>query len=575
LFDHTELPHEFQRNFLPPNLDPADWAQLNKAFERLLSREIRSKKELQKWLADESELGAAIFEESAIRYVGMTTQTDNEEYERAYLYFVDNIMPKAEEKGFLLSRKYVDSKFRRELRRDNYFVIDRRKENTVALFRQENLELEKHDARIRQTYQKISGAMTVFFDGQERTMQFMRKYLEEPNRETRRRAWEAAEKRRIKDHDSLDQVYDDLIKVRHQIAVNAGFENFRDYSFRKKERFEYTPEDCFRFHAAVEEYFVPLSREIYERRKESLGVDTLRPWDLFANPEGKPPLRPFRTADELISGCTRIHESVSPELAKQFKRIRELNLLDLESRRGKAPGGYNYELPEVRLPFIFMNAVGRDDDIYTLLHESGHAFHTFATRNSDLLFDYRGENIPSEFAEVASTTMELIGGEHIDGTFYDTNDAARSMREHLTGIVRLMGWAATIDSFQHWVYTHPGHSREERSEAWLKIHERYGVGESWEGYGEERRSFWQRQLHLYEVPFYYVEYGIATMGALNLWLRYRKHPKEAVKAYKSALSLGASRPIPGLFEAAGIPWDLGRNAVRSYASELRRALVIS
>ncbi len=572
MFDHDRLPHEFRRNFLPQKLDPADWSQLGPIYESLLNREIHSREELEEWLADESELDAALFEEGAIRYVRMTTQTDNKDYEKAYLHFVENVIPNAEERSFLLSRKYVTSRFRKELRNDDYFVIDRRKENTVALFREENLELEKQDARVRQTYQKITGAMTVLFEGQERTMQYMRKYLEEPDRGMRKKAWEAAEERRLKDRDRLDQVYDDLVKIRHKIAVNAGFENFRDYIFRKKERFEYTPEDCFRFHNAVEEYFVPVARKIYEKRREGLGIDTLRPWDLFADPEGKPPLRPFQTAEELIRGCTSIHESVSPELAKQFRRIRELNLLDLESRRGKAPGGYNYELSEVRLPFIFMNAVGRDDDIYTLLHESGHAFHTFATRDSRLLFDYRGENIPSEFAEVASTSMELIGGEHVEGTFYDSAHAARSMKEHLSGIVRLMGWVATIDSFQHWVYTHPDHSGEERSEVWLKIHERYGVGESWEGYEEARRSFWQRQLHLYEVPFYYVEYSIATMGALNLWLRYRKDPKDAVEAYLSALSLGASRPIPQLFEAAGIPWDLGDNTVESYASELSRIL---
>jgi len=552
-------------------LDPADWPQLEKAFESLEGREVHSRKELEEWLRDDSELSASIFEAGAIRYVRMTTQTDNKEFEKDYLYFVETIQPKAEERQFRLSRKYVQSKFRKELGKQ-YFVIDRRKENTVALFREENLDLEKEDARVRQKYMKITGAMTVLFEGQERTMQYMRKYLEENDRGLRRRAWEAAEARRLKDRESLEEVYDDLIKLRHKIAVNAGFNNFRDYMFRKKERFDYTPQDCFRFHDAIKEYFVPLSREIYKRRMESLGTDRMRPWDLSADPERKPPLHPFKTSEDLVRGCTRVHESISPDLAKQFRRIQELNLLDLESRRGKAPGGYNYEMSEVRLPFIFMNAVGRDGDVYTLLHESGHAFHTFATRDSGLLFDYRGENIPSEFAEVASTTMELIGGEHLQGVFYDSQSAARSMREHLTGIVGLMGWVATVDSFQHWVYTHPEISRRERADYWVEIHEKYSVGESWDGYEETRRSFWQRQLHLYEVPFYYIEYGIATVGALNLWLRYRKDPREAVEAYRSALALGASRPILQLFEAAGIPWPLEHRTVERSAGELRRVL---
>ncbi|TLY05097.1 MAG: M3 family oligoendopeptidase, partial [Thaumarchaeota archaeon] len=405
MFDYARLPHEFRRNFLPAHLAPSDWGQLEKAFTSLENREIRSRKELEEWLGDESELSAAIFEESAVRYVRMTTQTGNNDYEKAYLDFVENVQPKAKEREFLLDRKYVGCGFRSELRKDYYYVIDRRKENNVSLFRNENVELEKQDAKLGQQYYKVAGAMTVQFEGQERTMQYMRRYLEEPDRGLRQRAWEASEGRRLRDRGKLDQVFDDLVRVRHRIAVNAGFENYRDYAFRKKERFEYTPEDAFRFHDAVEGSFVPLAREIYEKAKKSLGIDTLRPWDIFTDPEGKPPLLPFNNAEDLVRGCIQIHESVSPDLAKQFKRLRDLNLLDLESRPGKAPGGYNYELSEVRLPFIFTNAVGRDDDVYTLLHESGHAFHTFATREAGLLFDYRGESIPSEFAEVASTAM--------------------------------------------------------------------------------------------------------------------------------------------------------------------------
>ncbi len=572
MLDYARLPHEFRREFLPSDLSPSDWQQLEKAFTALENREIRSGKELEEWLRDDSELSAAIFEEGAIRYVRMTTHTENKEYEKAYLDFVEGVQPKAKEREFLLDRKYVGCRFRGELRKEYYFVIDRRKENNVSLFRNENVELEKQDAKLGQQYYKVTGAMTVRFEGEERTMQYMRRYLEEPDRGLRQRAWEASEGRRLRDREKLDQVYDDLVRVRHKIALNAGFENYRDYAFRKKERFEYTPEDAFRFHDAVEESFVPLAREIYRKQREGLGIDTLRPWDLFADPEGRRPLHPFNSAEDLVKGCIQIHESISPELAKQFKRLRELNLLDLESRPGKAPGGYNYEFSEVRLPFIFTNAVGRDNDVYTLLHESGHAFHTFATRESGLLFDYRGESIPSEFAEVASTTMEFIGGEHLSGVFYDSGDAARSMRSHLSDMVRLMGWVATIDSFQQWVYTHPDHSREERSDFWVKVHEKYGAGESWEGYEEGRSSFWQRQLHLFEVPFYYIEYNIAAVGAINLWLRYRKDPRDAVEAYRGALSLGGSKPIPELFEAAGIPWDFGKGMVERYANELRVVL---
>src|SRR5437899_3350607 len=454
VFDYARLPHEFRRNFLPAHLAPSDWGQLEKAFTSLENREIRSRKELEEWLGDESELSAAIFEESAVRYVRMTTQTGNNDYEKAYLDFVENVQPKAKEREFLLDRKYVGCGFRSELRKDYYNVIDRRKGNNVSVVRNENVELEKQDAKLGQQYYKVAGAMTVQFEGQERTMQYMRRYLEEPDRGLRQRAWEASEGRRLRDRGKLDQVFDDLVRVRHRIAVNAGFENYRDYAFRKKERFEYTPEDAFRFHDAVEGSFVPLAREIYEKAKERLGIDTLRPWDIFADPEGKRPLLPFNSAEDLVRGCIQIHESVSPDLANQFKRLRDLNLLDLESRPGKAPGGYNYELSEV----------------------------------------------------------------------------------------------------------------------WVGVQEKYGVGESWEGYEEARESYWQRQLHLFEVPFYYIEYNIAALGAINLWLRYRKDPKDTVEAYRGSLSLGGSKPIPELFEAAGIPWDFGKGMVDRYANELRRVL---
>ncbi len=366
----------------------------------------------------------------------------------------------------------------------------------------------------------------------------------------------------------MDRLYDELIEIRQDIARNAGFENYRDYMFRKKERFDYSPNDCFAFHKAVEEYVVPLLRELDRDRRDKLTVDPLRPFDLAVDPENKPPLRPFKTSGELVQGCVGIFEKVNPKFAADLRRLDELNLLDLESRRGKAPGGYQSELMEVRLPFIFMNAVGRDQDVRTLLHESGHAFHTFAIRESDLPIHYRGENVPLEFAEVASQTMEIIGGEHLEGTFYNGAEAARSRRDHLIGLVRLLTWIATIDAFQHWIYTAPGHSREEREKFWVGLRERFGGVESWVGFERFRESFWQRQLPLYEVPFYYIEYGIAWTGAVGLWTKYRKDPREAISSYEKALALGGSRPLPELFRAAGMPFDFGPSTIGPYAREL-------
>jgi oligoendopeptidase F len=415
--------------------------------------------------------------------------------------------------------------------------------------------------------------MTVLYDGQERTMQQMGRFLEEPNRNIREETWLLSESRRQKDRDTLNHVYDQLIALRQRIAENAGFDNYRDYIFRKKERFDYTAEDCFSYHEAVEKYIVPLMHELDRERSRGLNVEPLRPWDLAVDPKGLPALRPFKTSSELIQGCVKVFDKVNPEFAAELRRMTSLDLLDLDSRKGKAPGGYNMELSEVRLPFVFMNAVGRDGDVWTLLHESGHAFHVFAMRDKGFPYQYRSENVPLEIAEVASQAMEIIGGEHLEGTFYSKEDAARSKREHLASIVKLLAWIATIDAFQHWIYTHPNHTREDRQDQWVKLRKRFGGAENWGGYEEFLESQWQRQLHLFEVPFYYIEYGIAFMGALGLWTRYRKDPRAAISAYQRALALGGSKPLPELFKTAELPFDFGPRTIEPYAKELRNVLV--
>jgi len=489
------------------------------------------------------------------------------------LLFIENVEPEAKIGFSKLDRKYLGTPARKSLPREQYFVLDRKIENNVALFREENVELEKEDTKLAQSFQKLTGAMTVLYDGQEKTMQQMGRFLEEPDRSIREKTWLLAESRRQKDRDALDQIYDQLITLRQRIAKNAGFDNYRDYIFRKKERFDYTPEDCFHYHEAVEQYMVPLIHERDKERKNGLKVEPLRPWDLAVDPKGRPALRPFKTASELVEGCVKVFEKINPQFAKELKRMTSLNLLDLDSRKGKAPGGYNMELSEIRLPFIFMNSVGRDGDVWTLLHESGHAFHVFATRDKGFPYQYRSENVPLEIAEVASQAMEIIGGEHLEGTFYSKEDAVRSKREHLASIAKLLAWIATIDAFQHWIYTHVGHTREDRQNQWVKIRKRFGGAESWDGYEQSLRSQWQRQLHLFEVPFYYIEYGVAFMGALGLWTRYRKDPKGAIAAYQRALALGGSKPLPELFKAAELPFDFGPRTIEPYARELRDVLV--
>ncbi len=567
-FHLADLPQQFPRTFVPASADLGDWAQIEPLLDELERRTAQTVQELEQLLLDYSELGAVISEEFAIRRIRMTCDTESEEHRKAFLHFVENIQPRLEERAHRLNVKYVQSPARSHLPRERYFVYDRSTVNQVELFREENVPLKTEVTALAQKYQVISGAQIVQFDGREQTIQQMAKYLEETDRSLRQRAWEQTEERRLHDRERLNELYDQLIAVRHRIARNAGFENYRDYTFRARGRFDYTPEDCFRYHEAVEEYIVPLMRELQRARQSELGLAELRPWDLAVDPQGRPPLRPFQTAQELISGCQEIFNQLDGELGAQFRRMAELNLFDLESRKGKAPGGYQATLSERRFPFIFMNAVGRNTDLRTMLHEAGHAFHTMATR-TEPLGDYR--HAPTEFSEVASMSMELFSKPYLT-VFYTTDEARRSAREQVEGIVQLLPWIATIDAFQHWVYTHPQHTVAEREAYWLKLRRRFGGLENWDGYPEAQRSYWQRQLHLYLHPFYYIEYGIAQLGALQLYARAKKDPQEALLAYKRALALGGSRPLPELFAAAGLKFDFGSQTVRRAAELLRSEL---
>ena len=362
------LPRDYPRTFVPADVDAGEWEQLAPLFAELERRNLDTWEALEQWLRDESELAAMLYEERATRYIRMTCQTDDPEPEQAYLHFVENVEPQVKQASNRLDRKYVASPARRALPRDRYAVVDRRIENRVALFREENVPLETEANILQQRYTKTVGAMTVEFRGREHTLQQMTPYLEEPDRATRQEAWELVAARRLRDREELNRIYDELIALREKIARNAGFENFRDYAFRQRERFDYTPEDCFRFHEAVEQVVVPLMRELQERRRRKLGLELLRPWDMYVDQKGRPPLRPFEKVEQLISGCARIFERVDPAFVENFDRMMELRLLDLESRKGKGPGGYQEDLAEHRLPFIFMNAVGLEGDVRTLLH---------------------------------------------------------------------------------------------------------------------------------------------------------------------------------------------------------------
>ena len=548
------------RTFIPPDLDLGDWPRIAPWFDQLEARaaQAATPAAFAQWLLDWSELNAALDEESVRRNIAMTCHTDNADAEKAYLHFVENVEPQLKARQFALEQIYVAHPQRPRLPAGRYGVFDRDLNNHVTLFRAENIPLETEEARLGQQFQKLSGALMVNFRGEEKTLVQMGRYQEEPDRALRQEAWECVAHRRLSEAEKFDDLFDALLKQRHQIALNAGFANYRDYAFRQLGRFDYTPEDCARFHDAVESEIMPAVREFQTERRRELQLDQLRPWDLAVDPKNRPPLKPFAEVADLVTRTQTIFNHLDPELAGDFKLMRDLRLLDLDNRKGKAPGGYQSTLSEARVPFIFMNAVGLQRDVETILHEAGHAFHALATRNEDL-YSYR--NAPIEFCEVASMSMELLGNEFIE-EFYPAAGANRARRTHLEGIIGFFPWMATVDAFQHWIYTHPGHTRAERAAAWLSLMDRFGGAVDWSGYEKNRASLWQRQLHIFLYPFYYVEYGIAQLGALQIWANSKRDRAQALRDYKHALALGGSRPLPDLFAAAGCRFDFSQQTIR-------------
>ena len=549
-------------------LDARKWDELQPIYQEFLDREIVSAEALESWLLELGRFDAYVGETGSMLYVDMTCDTENEEIKQAYLDFVEQVQPELAKVGDLLNRKLAESPYADELDSIEYNVLLRDTRMGIALFREENIALGTELTKLGQRYNEICGAMTVQFDGEERTMQQMGKYLQVNDREVRESAYRTVGERRFQDSEEIDDLYDKMIELRHQVAQNAGYENFRDYTFDSKRRFDYTPADCEAFQTAIEQICVPLMREIDGKRRDALGLKALRMWDMGHDVQGRNPLQPFTEVEEMVAGTSRMFHRLSPELGEFFDTLRDGTSLDLDSRKGKAPGGYQLQRDHSRKPFIFMNATGLQRDLETMVHEAGHAFHSIYADEIPLV-DYR--SAPIEFCEVAAMSMELLTHDFLD-EFYSSDDANRAVREHLEGIVSILAWIATIDAFQHWIYTNPGHSKEERHQQWLDLGDRFGSHLDWNGFEEWRKVGWQRQLHLFSYPFYYIEYGIAQLGALQLWLQYQKNPQTALDNYAKSMRLGGSRPLPELFEAGEMSFDLGNSTVQGLIDAVRTEL---
>ena len=541
------------RNFVPNDLNPDDSRAVSALYQSLLQRDIPvDAAKLRQWILDWSELESVLGEVSCRRYVAMTCNTADENAAKAYTDFVENVQPIMNEYDDKLNKKLVAHPAKDALKGE-FGEWFKGVQVSLDLFSPDNIPLETEENKEIQAYQKITGGMSVEFEGKTQTMQQLAAYMERTDRDLRERAWRAMWERRLQDKEALDKAFDNLFALRKQIAKNSHCKDFIDYIFLAKHRFDYSPADCEAFHESIEKLVLPLQKEIYKKRAQKMGLDRLRPWDLNVDPLNRAPLKPYRTGDELIEKVDQIFESIHPQAGKWAREMQAKKLIDPDSRLGKAPGGYQIGFDESRLPFIFMNSACTDRDIYTLLHESGHSFHQFALADQPI-FPYR--DVPAEFAEVASMSMELIGTSNLKPFYGDDKEAiARSIAGELEDVIWLFPWVASVDSFQHRLYSFPEHTASDRSDIWTEIMDRYDTGVDYSGLEAVRRNLWQKQLHIFECPFYYIEYGIAQIGALQVWANFKKDPKKAIDDLFRAESLGSSRPLPELFAAANINFD--------------------
>lgn len=566
-----EIPKRPARKFLSEDFTVKDWSQLKPYFDQLVERPINNVQSLKDWLHDRSELESVISEDMGWRYIRMTCYTDNQEYSKSYQDFVQQIQPEIAPYSDLLNKKVLDCQFLSSLEGESgYNMMIRNLKKEVEIFKEENIPLLTEITTETQKYASLSGAMMVELNGQEMTLQQAGVILQSTDRAKREEVYLKISVRRLQDKEILDELFSKLIKIRHQVAKNAGFENFRDYMFKAYGRFDYTPNDCFNFHEAIESEVVPILNELSNERKKQLRVAELRPWDKAVDAEGREPLKAFSDGNELTEKSIQCFQKIDPYLGQCLSIMKEMGHLDLESRKGKAPGGYNYPLAEIGVPFIFMNATSTMRDMTTIMHEGGHAIHNFLTKDLELN-DFKSP--PMEVAELASMAMELISMDQWQIFFPNEEELKRAKREQLEDIIETLPWVATIDKFQHWIYENPSHTPEERKKNWNQIVDQFtDTATDWIGLQENKDYVWQKQLHLYEVPFYYIEYGMAQLGAIAVWRNYKLDKKKGLEGYMNALKLGYTKSIPEIYKAANIKFDFSKAYIKELMDFVRGEL---
>lgn len=553
-----------KRTFVAEEFVPEKWDTIEPYYKQLLEAEIIDPDSFRTWLRNRSELESILSENAGWRYIKMTCDTSNEDHQKAYSYFVTEIEPKIAPLNHQLNEKVIDSPFKDRINDPAFSILFKNIEKDFKIFREENIPLKTAIQNNSKEFGSISGAMTVNIDEKEMTLQQAGTILESTDREKREEAYMKISNRRYQDKDKLDKLFNKLISLRNQVAKNADFDNFRDYMFTAMGRFDYTPQDCFDFHESAQKEIVPILNQLASERKNQLGLPQLKPWDKGVDPTNKPPLVPFKDTSDLIEKTIACFSRLDPFLGECIRTMNEIKHLDLDSRIGKAPGGYNYPLSEIGIPFIFMNATSTLRDLVTILHEGGHAVHSIVTKDLELV-DFK--HTPSEVAELASMSMELISMDHWEIFFEDEEELKRAKKEHLEQIIQTLPWVAVIDKFQHWIYENPTHSIEDRLAKWNEILDAFSDETTdWSGLEKFKEYIWQKQLHLFEVPFYYIEYGFAQLGAIAVWKNYKENPKHGLDGYLAALKLGYTKSIPEIYKAANIEFNFSREYISDLIS---------
>ena len=549
-----------KREYLPENLVINSWDSISGYFSELNIREISSVNELKRWLKDRSELESVLDEDLAWRYIKMNCDTTDEALADKFNIYISEIEPEIVKQSNLLDERLVDLSDTIKLLGDADKIMLRSIRKNIEMFREKNISIFAKLQQMEQEYGKIVSEMTIEYQGKELTLHEAANFLKDTSREVRKEVFELIGGRRLKDVNILNDLLSKLIEKRNQIAINADYSNYRDYKVESLGRFDYTISDVLSFHGSIVAEVKPIVEEISKSRKQTLGYEQLRPWDLAVDINLKPALKPFSDTNELVNKTIKCFSKVKPEFASFIKVMNELNYLDLDARKGKAPGGFNYPLHESNIPFIFMNATGNLRDLETMVHEGGHAIHSFLSKDLELV-NYK--STPSEVAELASMSMELISMEYWDVFFDNEEDLKRAKRSQLEGVINVLPWVATVDKFQHWLYLNPYHNHKQRQDAWVEIANEFGSNTvDWTGHEDIFATSWQKQLHIFEVPFYYIEYAIAQLGAIAVWKKYKENPEKAIKQYENALQLGYTKTIPEIYKTAGIRFDFSKSYVK-------------